>query len=73
MLQRKQGKVGQGLGKTTGWIHRAILKRKNVVMLNKVEYQQVSDEGLHILQDGEASGLDAGRAIDQGSRLAAVI
>ncbi|OQX36878.1 MAG: NADPH-dependent 2,4-dienoyl-CoA reductase [Oceanospirillales bacterium LUC14_002_19_P2] len=57
LLQRKKSKVGQNLGKTTGWIHRATLKHKNVVMLNKVEYQKVDDEGLHILQDGEAKVL----------------
>ncbi|MCK5893033.1 MAG: NADPH-dependent 2,4-dienoyl-CoA reductase [Endozoicomonadaceae bacterium] len=53
LLQRKRGKVGQTLGKTTGWIHRATLKSKGVVMLNNVEYQKIDDEGLHILQDGE--------------------
>ena len=28
MLQRKRGKAGAGLGKTTGWIHRASLKKQ---------------------------------------------
>ena len=112
LLQRKKSKVGDGLGKTTGWIHRTGLKNKNVQMLNSVEYVQIDDAGLHIriaggeeqvlpvdtvivcagqdplreLQDGlESSGqrvhlvggadvaaeLDAKRAINQGSRLAA--
>jgi 2,4-dienoyl-CoA reductase (NADPH2) len=112
LLQRKKSKVGDGLGKTTGWIHRAGLKNKKVQMLNAVEYLKVDDAGLHIrigqdesrvlavdtvilcagqdplreLQDGlvasgqrvhliggadVASELDAKRAIDQGSRLAA--
>ncbi|WP_211828805.1 NADPH-dependent 2,4-dienoyl-CoA reductase [Kistimonas asteriae] len=57
LLQRKKSKVGQNLGKTTGWIHRATLKHKGVMMLNKVEYQKVDDEGLHIVQDGEAKVL----------------
>jgi 2,4-dienoyl-CoA reductase (NADPH2) len=112
LLQRKKSKVGDGLGKTTGWIHRAGLKNKNVQMLNSVEYLKVDDAGLHIsiaggepqvlpvdtvivcagqdplreLQDGlvaagqnvhliggadVAAELDAKRAINQGSRLAA--
>ena len=112
LLQRKASKVGDGLGKTTGWIHRAGLKNKQVQMLNSVEYLNIDDAGLHIrigegepqvlavdnivicagqdplreLQDGlvaagqsvhliggadVAAELDAKRAIDQGSRLAA--
>lgn len=112
LLQRKKSKVGDGLGKTTGWIHRAGLKNKNVQMLNSVEYVRIDDAGLHIriaageeqvlpvdtvivcagqdplreLQDGlqhagqrvhlvggadVAAELDAKRAINQGSRLAA--
>ncbi|HUE94241.1 NADPH-dependent 2,4-dienoyl-CoA reductase [Pseudomonas sp.] len=114
LLQRKKSKVGDGLGKTTGWIHRTGLKNKNVQMLNSVEYLKVDDAGLHIsiaggepqvlpvdtvivcagqdplreLQEGlesagqnvhliggadVASELDAKRAINQGSRLAAVL
>ncbi|MGO1269978.1 MAG: FAD-dependent oxidoreductase, partial [Pseudomonas bubulae] len=112
LLQRKASKVGDGLGKTTGWIHRAGLKNKQVQMLNSVEYLSIDDAGLHVrigegepqvlpvdnivicagqdplreLQDGlvaagqsvhliggadVAAELDAKRAIDQGSRLAA--
>ena len=112
LLQRKKSKVGDGLGKTTGWIHRAGLKNKNVQMLNSVEYLKNDEVGLHIriadgepqvlpvdtviicagqdplreLQDGlvaagqsvhliggadVAAELDAKRAINQGSRLAA--
>ncbi|MNP20569.1 2,4-dienoyl-CoA reductase [NADPH] [compost metagenome] len=112
LLQRKASKVGDGLGKTTGWIHRTGLKNKRVQMLNSVEYLKVDDSGLHIrigqgepqvlpvdnvvicagqdplreLQDGllaagqsvhliggadVAAELDAKRAINQGSRLAA--
>lgn len=112
LLQRKKTKVGDGLGKTTGWIHRTGLKNKQVQMLNSVEYLSVDDAGLHVrIGDGEpqllavdnivicagqdplrdlqqglldagqcvhliggadvAAELDAKRAIDQGSRLAA--
>ena len=112
LLQRKTSKVGDGLGKTTGWIHRAGLKNKHVQMLNSVEYLSIDNDGLHIrigegepqvlpvdnivicagqdplreLQDGllaagqsvhliggadVAAELDAKRAINQGSRLAA--
>ncbi|MBA1202164.1 NADPH-dependent 2,4-dienoyl-CoA reductase [Pseudomonas capeferrum] len=114
LLQRKASKVGDGLGKTTGWIHRTGLKNKHVQMLNGVEYLKIDDQGLHIrigdnspqllpvdnviicagqdplreLQEGllaagqtvhliggadVAAELDAKRAINQGSRLAAVL
>ena len=48
LLQRKVGKVGDGLGKTTGWIHRTSLKKREVEMVNGVTYHRVNDEGLHI-------------------------
>lgn len=114
LLQRKTSKVGDGLGKTTGWIHRTGLKNKHVQMLNGVEYLKIDDAGLHIrIGEGEeqilpvdnivicagqdslrelydglveagqnvhliggadvAAELDAKRAIDQGSRLAAAL
>ncbi|MDH5260889.1 MAG: NAD(P)/FAD-dependent oxidoreductase, partial [Gammaproteobacteria bacterium] len=114
LLQRKAGKHGANLGKTTGWIHRAVLKMNNVQMIADVNYERIGDEGLKIsygnkrenptwldvdhivmcagqlplreLQEPlQAAGvatyviggadvateLDAKRAIDQGSRLAA--
>ena len=114
LLQRKAGKHGANLGKTTGWIHRAVLKMNNVQMIGDVNYERIGDEGLLVsygdkrenptwievdnivlcagqvplceLQEPlEAAGvptyviggadvaaeLDAKRAIDQGSRLAA--
>jgi 2,4-dienoyl-CoA reductase (NADPH2) len=113
LLQRKTSKVGEGLGKTTGWIHRASLQMKRVRMLSGVSYDKIDDAGLHITVKGEsqvlpvdnvvicagqdplrellqplqdagkpvhliggadvAAELDAKRAIDQGSRLAAAI
>ncbi|MFQ2072433.1 FAD-dependent oxidoreductase [Aeromonas veronii] len=52
LLQRKESKVGDGLGKTTGWIHRTVLKNRKVQMLSGVQYLGIDDEGLHI-QVGE--------------------
>ncbi|VEG90771.1 NADPH-dependent 2,4-dienoyl-CoA reductase [Legionella spiritensis] len=48
LLQRKTGKHGKGLGKTTGWIHRTSLKHRHVKMLGGVVYERIDDEGLHI-------------------------
>ena len=48
LLQRKTGKPGAGLGKTTGWIHRTALKMKRVQMLGGVRYDRIDDAGLHI-------------------------
>jgi 2,4-dienoyl-CoA reductase (NADPH2) len=116
MLQRKTTKVGKGLGKTTGWIHRASLTMKNVQMIAGVNYEKIDADGLHIsfgearekpqviaadtivLCAGQLSNrsladalevkgischviggadvaaeLDAKRAIDQGTRLAAAL
>jgi 2,4-dienoyl-CoA reductase (NADPH2) len=114
LLQRKAERPGKGLGKTTGWIHRAALQMKNVQMIGGVNYERIDDEGLHVtfgearenprvipadtvvlcagqLSDRSladtlaargitahviggadvAAELDAKRAIDQGTRLAA--
>ena len=46
LLQRKPGKLGEGLGKTTGWIHRTALKMKQVKMIGGVNYERIGDEGL---------------------------
>lgn len=114
LLQRKAQKLGKGLGKTTGWIHRAGLQMKNVKMIGGVNYEMIDVDGLHVSY-GEArdnpsliavdtivfcagqlpersladeliaagrkvhviggadvaAELDAKRAIDQGTRLAA--
>jgi 2,4-dienoyl-CoA reductase (NADPH2) len=51
LLQRKKSKPGTGLGKTTGWIHRSLLKQKGVVMMSGVEYLGVSEKGLLIRHD----------------------
>jgi len=116
LLQRKAEKHGKRLGKTTGWIHRAGLKMKDVEFVGGVNYERIDDQGLHVsfgearekptlieaddiilcagqvpdrsLADAlEAAGiachviggadvaaeLDAKRAIDQGTRLAATL
>jgi 2,4-dienoyl-CoA reductase (NADPH2) len=48
LLQRRSGKPGDGLGKTTGWIHRSALKMKKVNMLSNCQYEKIDDEGLHL-------------------------
>ncbi len=48
LLQRKVSKVGDGLGKTTGWIHRTGLKNRGVEMIPGVTYRKIDDAGLHI-------------------------
>ncbi len=53
LLQRKTTKVGDGLGKTTGWIHRASLKARRVGMSPGVQYQRIDDAGLHVTVDGK--------------------
>lgn len=116
LLQRKNERLGRRLGKTTGWIHRAALKMKNVEMIGGVNYESIDKGGLHVsfgearenptlieadtivlcagqlpersLADAlEAAGvachiiggadvaaeLDAKRAINQGTRLAAAL
>lgn len=111
LLQRKTSKVGAGLGKTTGWIHRTEFKHRGVATVAGAVYDHIDDDGLHFLLDGRqqllavdniivctgqdssrslyddlvsrgmsahviggadvAAELDAKRAIDQGTRLAA--
>ncbi|WP_209598431.1 NADPH-dependent 2,4-dienoyl-CoA reductase [Ruegeria sp. HKCCSP351] len=48
LLQRKKQAHGKGLGKTTGWIHRATLKMKNVNFVGGVNYERIDDDGLHV-------------------------
>jgi 2,4-dienoyl-CoA reductase (NADPH2) len=48
LLQRKGSRIGKDLGKTTGWVHRAALKAKNVRQLTGVNYEKIDDDGLHI-------------------------
>ncbi|WP_432699722.1 FAD-dependent oxidoreductase [Kluyvera cryocrescens] len=57
MLQRKPSKPGEGLGKTTGWIHRTTLLSRGVKMIPGVSYQKIDDVGLHVEINGEAQTL----------------
>mmetsp|Transcript_25234 Transcript_25234/g.58464 ORF Transcript_25234/g.58464 Transcript_25234/m.58464 type:complete len:714 (-) Transcript_25234:456-2597(-) len=60
LLQRKTSKVGAGLGKTTGWIHRTVLKNKGVEMVSGCSYDKVDSEGLHLTvkdKKGEAKAM----------------
>ncbi|MFJ8980647.1 FAD-dependent oxidoreductase [Streptomyces sp. NPDC102282] len=53
LVQRKTTKVGAGLGKTTGWIHRTELRHRGVNMIAGASYDLIDDEGLHLTVDGE--------------------
>ena len=48
LLQRKKQSHGKGLGKTTGWIHRATLKMKDVDFVGGVNYERIDEDGLHV-------------------------
>ena len=63
LLQRKASKVGEGLGKTTGWIHRASLKARGVDMQSAVQYDRIDDDGLHITVAGQAHTLPVDNVI----------
>ena len=54
LLQRKSTRPGAGLGKTSGWVHRATLVRNGVTMLAGVQYDRIDDAGLHITVGGQA-------------------
>lgn len=58
LLQRSKQKVGERLGKTTGWAHRLTLKRRNVQMWNGAEYLKIDDQGLHLKVGGTLQVLD---------------
>lgn len=58
LLQRKTTKVGAGLGRTTGWIHRTELKHRGVTMVPGVRYDRIDDAGLHVTVDGESTVLE---------------
>ena len=63
LLQRKKGKLGERLGKTTGWIHRSALKMKKVKMMDDVTYQKIDDAGLHITVRGVPQLLEVDNVI----------
>ncbi|MDF1763289.1 MAG: NADPH-dependent 2,4-dienoyl-CoA reductase [Oleibacter sp.] len=58
LMQRKASALGKGLNKTTGWVHRAVMKLKHVEMIGGVNYDRIDDEGLHIsVTKGEQTDL----------------
>ena len=61
LLQRSKGPQGKGLGKTSGWVHRASLKAKGVHQLSGVNYERIGDDGLHISFGPHRTG---GRVLD---------
>ncbi|MCT4705406.1 NADPH-dependent 2,4-dienoyl-CoA reductase [Enterobacteriaceae bacterium H16N7] len=63
MLQRKTSKPGEGLGKTTGWIHRTTLLARGVKMLAGVSYERIDDVGLHITVGGEPQLLEVDNVV----------
>jgi 2,4-dienoyl-CoA reductase (NADPH2) len=63
MLQRKASKPGEGLGKTTGWIHRTTLLSRGVKMIPAVSYQKIDDDGLHVLIGGEPQVFDVDNVV----------
>ena len=113
LIQRKSTPIGIGLGKTSGWAHRAVLKQSGIRLVSGATYERVDDDGLHLTVDGEpvlvecdsivvcagqesvrslyddlveagikatliggadvAAELDAKRAIEQGTRVAAAL
>jgi 2,4-dienoyl-CoA reductase (NADPH2) len=63
LLQRTPGTPGKRLNKTTGWVHRAALKMKNVKMLGGVNYERIDDAGLHVTIDGAAQVIDVDNVV----------
>ncbi len=63
LLQRKTSKVGKGLGKTSGWVHRANLAKHGVNMIPGVVYKSISDEGLLIEVEGKQQLLEVDNVI----------
>ncbi len=60
LLQRKATKVGKGLGKTSGWVHRANMVNNKVQMIAGVSYKEVNDQGLLI----EINGIEKQLSVD---------
>ncbi|MEZ0305221.1 MAG: FAD-dependent oxidoreductase [Hyphomicrobiaceae bacterium] len=53
MLQRKAGRMGRGLGVSTGWVLRLLLAKRKVAQVTGVTYRRIDDAGLHITVEGE--------------------
>ena len=63
LLQRKTGRLGEGLARTTGWIRRARLKQRGVQLFAGVHYERIDDAGLHLVIDGKAQCLPADHVV----------
>ena len=63
MLQRRPGKQGKGLARTTGWIRRTQLERRGVRQISDVVYERIDDEGLHILVNGDSQCLEVDHVV----------
>ena len=59
ILQRKKGKPGAALGKTTAWIHREELKKYGVNYLDGVEYKRITSSGIEFTRDGQDFTVEA--------------
>jgi len=59
LLKRSKGKFGKDLGKTTGWIHRATLKKAGVSMIHSVTYKEIDKQGIHIEVNGKSQFIEA--------------
>ncbi len=63
LLQRKTTKLGEGLGKTSGWVHRAALKHKGVEFIGGASYDKIDDAGLHLTVDGKPRLLEVDHVV----------
>lgn len=63
LLQRKATRPGAGLGKTSGWVHRAALSRGGVRMMAGVQYDRIDDAGLHITVGGRQQVLEVDNVV----------
>lgn len=63
MLKRSAGRFGKDLGKTTGWIHRAVAKHHKVKQIAECEYLSFNNQGLTIKVAGEEQVLDVDTVI----------
>ena len=48
LMQRSEGKLGARLGKTTGWIHRSVLKHSGVAMVGGLSYDSIDATGVKV-------------------------
>ncbi|NLJ54546.1 MAG: FAD-dependent oxidoreductase [Intrasporangiaceae bacterium] len=60
LIQRKTSSIGRGLGRTTGWVHRAALKAKGVQLITGATYDRIDDDGLHLTVTTTRRGRPAG-------------